>query len=137
MEHILNKNFGINSLLGSALIALLAYFLFLKNIEGITKVNSLIIPILIVIVLIVGIKNILNIDTCYFCLEKNINLEIQWLIQALIYASYNLLLLIPVLVNVGKYIKNKRQTVLISVFSRINYLCFINFCFFSFSKCKH
>lgn len=104
------QEFGLNSLIGSCFLAILSYIIFLKNIEGITKINSIIVPILIILIFIIGIKNILKIN-----LEQiGLNLEIKennvaWILQAVVYASYNLILLIPVIINLKKFIKNKKQ----------------------------
>lgn len=104
-----NQEFGINSLIGSTILALVVYVIFLKNIEGITKINSIIVPILIILILIIGFKNIFNINLP----QMGANLENTngwgWIIQGIIYASYNLILLIPVIVNLKKFIKNKKQ----------------------------
>ena len=41
----------------------------------------------------------------------------SWLLQSILYCSYNMLLLIPVLVNLRNYIKSKKQIIYISVIS--------------------
>lgn len=104
------QEFKINSLVGSTIISIIAYLIFLKNIERITKVNSIIVPILIILIFIIGIKNILKIKL----IQIGINLNdketgLSWALQAIIYSSYNLILLIPVLINLKKFIKNKKQ----------------------------
>ena len=35
-----------------------------------------------------------------------------WIVQAILYASYNLILLIPVLINLRPYLKNKKQLII-------------------------
>ena len=110
-----NQEFGINNIIGSTILAIISYLIFLKNIKSITKINSIIIPILIILVFIIGIKNILTIDVNQ--IGKNIILKNgqYFIIQSILYASYNLILLIPVIVNLKKYIKNKRNIVITSI----------------------
>lgn len=115
MEHTFIKNFGINSIIGSIFIVIICYFIFLKNIEGITKINSIIVPILITIILIIGIKNIkiANLNQ----IGQNIQTDntIFWIFESIIYSSYNLILVIPVLINLKKLIKSKKQIIIISI----------------------
>ena len=111
----LNQAIGLNKILGSIILAFISYIIFLKNIESITKVNDIIIPILITIVFIVGIENMKNLNiykTIYQISDKN---NLIWIVQAILYASYNLILLIPVLINLKKLIKNKKQIIFSSI----------------------
>ena len=111
----LSQAFEINKIIGSSILAIISYFIFLKNIEGITKINSIIIPLLIVIILIIGMKNIFMIDINQ--IGKNIS-QVRsgfWLIQSILYASYNLILLIPVLLNLKKLLKSRKQMMTISI----------------------
>ena len=43
----------------------------------------------------------------------------SWLLQSILYCSYNMLLLVPVLVNLKRFIKSKKQIIYISVISSI------------------
>lgn len=111
----LSENLGLNQLIGSFILALISYFLFKKNIESIAKINSIIIPLLIVIILIIGMKNVFMIDINQ--IGKNIS-QVRsdfWLIQSILYASYNLILLIPVLLNLKKLLKSRKQMMTISI----------------------
>lgn len=111
----LSQTFGINKILGSSILAIISYFIFLKNIEGITKINSIIIPALILMIIIIGIKNICNLDIHMIGTNVNGTQNSFWVIQAILYASYNLILLIPVLINLKKFLKNENQIRFISI----------------------
>ncbi len=119
MEHIFIKSFGINKIIGSLLIAITSYFVFLKNIESITKINSIIIPALILTILVIGTKNIINLDINQIGINTNIDTSIFWILQAIIYASYNLILVLPVLINLKKFIKSRKQVIIISVMTGV------------------
>lgn len=119
MEHIFTKNSGINKIIGSLLIAITSYFVFLKNIESITKINSIIIPALILTILVIGTKNIINLDINQIGINTNIDTSIFWILQAIIYASYNLILVLPVLINLKKFIKSRKQVIIISVMTGV------------------
>lgn len=119
MEHIFTRSFGINQIIGSLLIAITSYFVFLKNIESITKINSIIIPALILTILVIGTKNIINLDINQIGVNINIDTSIFWILQAVIYASYNLILVLPVLINLKKLIKSKSQIAIISIMTGV------------------
>jgi uncharacterized membrane protein YkvI len=119
LEHIFIKSFGINKIIGSLLIAITSYFVFLKNIESITKINSIIIPALILTILVIGTKNIINLDINQIGINTNIDTSIFWILQAIIYASYNLILVLPVLINLKKFIKSRKQVIIISVMTGV------------------
>lgn len=133
MVLFLLKNYGINKLIGSAIIAIFSYIIFLNNIKSVTKVNSIVIPILITIIFVVGIKNIMSINTIALKTKMSIEKGVYWLIEAIVYASYNIILLIPVLINIGAFIKNKKQIKIVAILSRNNNWNDFRFCFFTFS----
>lgn len=134
LEHILVKNIGINSLLGSTILAIISYIIFLRNIESITKINSIVVPILIFFILIVGIENIAQIDFNQIGMNIQPKNSMFFIIQAILYSSYNLILIIPVITNLEKYIKNNKQikriaintAVIITIISISTFLLLVN-----------
>ncbi len=116
MEHILVKNIGINNLLGSLLLAIICFLTFLGNMKEITKINSTVIPILI---LYIGVQNLQSISIEQ--IGKNILVKegFFWICQSILYASYNLILLVPVLINLKNFVKTEKQILSISVASSI------------------
>lgn len=119
MEHIFIKNIGLNKLIGATILAFISYIVFLKNINFITKINTIIVPVLILSIIIIGIKNISNIGIFEIMTKIEKNNSLFWIIEAIIYASYNLILLIPVLINLKNYLKNKKQIIIISIITGI------------------
>ena len=115
----MSKNFGINRIIGSTFLSIICFITFLKNIDSIAKINSMIIPILIVTVVILGIKNLTIISIDSIGTNTNNDNSYFWIINAIIYASYNLILLIPVLINLNKFIKKQKQIILVSTITAI------------------
>ena len=107
------QQFNISKMLGAGILVCVCFFVLIKDIEGVKKVNSIVVPILICIILIISFMNIKNIDINKISLKHNYN----WIIQAIVYCSYNMILVIPVLVGLKKYVKNKKQIKLISIAS--------------------
>ena len=114
-----NQEFGIAKIIGSTILASICYFVFLGNIEKIAKINSVVIPILILIVTIVGVKNLLEIDIAQIGYNTKVNTSLFWVIQSIVYSSYNSLLLIPVLISIRKFVKNNKQILFISIITGI------------------
>ena len=97
--------------------------------KEITKINSIVIPILIVFILYVGVKNLQVISVEQ--IGKNILIKegFFWIFQSILYVSYNLILLIPVLINLKDFIKSEKQILSISVASSI-IISIISICVF-------
>lgn len=109
----LSQSFGMNQIIGSSILALISYIVFLRKIESFAKINNIVIPILITIILIIGIINLVNLKE----IDNNIYLDKSyfWILQAILYASYNLVLVEPVLVNLKQFLRNKKQILKISI----------------------
>lgn len=109
------QEFGIDNILFSLLIVFISYLVLVRDLDGIIKINSILIPILIFFILFIGIKYNTAIDT-------NINLNISnnitknWVLSSLIYTSYNSVVLIPMLISLKKEITNEKQIKVISYF---------------------
>lgn len=114
------QEFDISSFIGSGILAIICFIIFMKDMKGVAKVNSIVVPILIFFIIFIGVKNIniINLDDIGSnVFELKCNILNNWFTQSIIYASYNIILLIPVLVNLKKYIKNEKQIIFISIFS--------------------
>ena len=109
----LAQSFKINSIIGSSILAIISYIVFLRNIENFAKINNIIILILIIVILIIGIENIIKLKG----VQNNSILDSSsyWILQAILYASYNLILVEPALINLKKFLKSKKQIILISI----------------------
>lgn len=105
----------ISNIIGSSILALICYFIFSKGINGVLKVNSIIVPILILVILILGFINIKEGN-----FEINTNQESPlWIISSLEYSGYNTILLIPVILALNTYLREKeignKKNLLISI----------------------
>ena len=112
------QEYKISAILGSSILAVICLIIFMKNIEGLLKINKYLIPILIIFMIIIGIKNINNLNIIEINNEKIINNFLPSILSGIIYASYNIILLIPVLITLKNKIK-KNNIFLISFFSGI------------------
>lgn len=104
------QEFNIETIITTIIILAIAYITLMNNIEGIAKINSIIIPILIFIVIFMGIKvdildAINNLDM------ENIDIRINWILKSIEYAGYNSILLIPMLINIKKYTLNNEKKI--------------------------
>lgn len=109
------EQIGINSIIGSLILAILCFLVFLKDISGLIKVNQIIIPVLIVSLIIIGIQII---DINKVCTVNNYlkeDITIKWCLDSILYSSYNTILLIPALINLRKMIKSKKESRLLSL----------------------
>ena len=108
-----SQELGIPNIVGTTVIIILCYTIFMGNIEEIIKVNTILIPMLILFILILITKNI----DAY----QNINQKMQEtsiiksILSAILYSSYNSITLIPMIISLKKYLKNKKQIKIVSI----------------------
>lgn len=101
-----NQEFNISSIFGAIVISILAFFTFFKNIDGIVKINTYLIPLLIFLVFLLGLKeNIFSFKFNTIPFQSNFS----WLLKSILYASYNSIVLIPIIINLQNLISNKTQ----------------------------
>lgn len=113
-----NQEYNMSALLGSSILAGICLIIFMNNIEGLVKINKYLIPVLIFFMIIIGIKNINNLNIIEINNKKIINNFFPAILSGIIYASYNIILLIPILITLKNKIK-KNNIFLISFFSGI------------------
>lgn len=104
------QEFNIPNFITAIIILIICYITFLKNIEGIAKVNTFIIPVLIMTIICLGLrcdiaKTITEVNYTNFELNGN------WLIKSIEYASYNSILLIPILLSLKKYSEKNEKII--------------------------
>lgn len=111
------QEFGINSIIGSIILSILCFIVFMTSVKGVLKANEILVPILIMFIIIIGILNLKEIHLLelenYIIRTNNSN----YILSAVLYSSYNSILLIPVLLTLKKYIKGKKQIIGISMIS--------------------
>lgn len=111
------QEFGVNSLIGSIVLSLATFITFMKSVKGVVKVNEILVPVLIIFLVVVGILNLQEIN-----FQKLQNYIIQtnfsnYILSGILYCSYNSILLIPVLLTLKDFIKNRKQIAWVSILS--------------------
>lgn len=91
--------------IGTAIIVILCYFIFMGNIERLMKVNTVLVPILIISILLLISKNIDAFNLLAETTKQTSLLKAIW--DAVIYTSYNSIILIPILLPLKKCLKQK------------------------------
>ena len=109
------QQIGVHKIIGSLVLAILCFFVFLTSVKGVLKVSEYIVPLLIIFIVIIGIINFNTIDNF-----QNIEtLKNGWLISAITYCSYNIILIIPVLITLRKHIRKTSDIKYISLITTI------------------
>lgn len=128
------QEFKINSLIGSGILATMSFFVLINNVKGVVKANGILVPILIGILFFIGIIIIKDFELMYvneqFIKTNNYN----FIVSAILYASYNSILLIPVIITLKKYINNNKQILYISILSSFIILILSFIVFFILTK---
>lgn len=106
------QEFSIPIIITAIISGTLIYLILMKNIEGIVKLNSVIVPIMIIAIIVIGIKN----SSCVDIVSQNKTAIIP-IIKAILYTSYNSIILIPIIVSISGNIKNEKSTKTISIIS--------------------
>lgn len=113
------QELGISKILGSIILAILCFLIFMTSIKGVVKVNSILVPILIAFVILIGIINITDLNLPElenYIIRTN---QSSYFFSAVIYCSYNSILLIPVLITLKNYLSSKRQIGVIAIITSI------------------
>ena len=97
------QEFKICKIVGSIIIAISLFIVLSKGINGVIKINTYLIPILLILVLFLGVKKINSLKI----IETNSN--INWIISSILYASYNSISLIPILISASKNINTHQK----------------------------
>ena len=101
----------------------MCYIILSKNIEGVIKISTICVPIIILVIVNIGLKNFeLGIEKIT-SLSFNITSLGNSIISAILYASYNSILLIPVIISLRKYVKSTKRN--IRVIGMIIFVIFI------------
>ena len=109
------QQIGVHKIIGSLVLVVLCFLVFLTSVKGVLKVSEYIVPILILFIVIIGIVNFNAIENI-----KNIEtLRKGWLISAVTYCSYNIILIIPVLISLRRHIRKTRDIKYIAIITTI------------------
>ena len=101
-----NQEFNISAIFGALIISVLAFFTFFKDIDGIVKINTFLIPILIFLIILLGFKEGIS----SFAINSFPTASgFSWILRSILYASYNSIVLIPIIINLQNLLSNKKQ----------------------------
>ncbi len=109
----LNEYYGLNSWIGTILMAALAVGTALMGLSKLVDIIGMIGPVIVVFACVVGlVSGVTNLDGFMAAGETIQNLTVvkssaNWVISGLLYASYPLVTLIPFLANMGATTKSK------------------------------
>lgn len=110
----IEQEFSIPIIIGSTVVAIICYITFTKGVDGIIKVNTILIPILIAVLIHTCYKNVDNqVVNMLIKSDSNIN-GIMWIIGCLEYVGYNSIILIPILLTLKKSAKSSFDIAIIS-----------------------
>lgn len=100
------QKYNIKPCITSTIGAVFCYLVLIKNIDGIVKLSTICVPVIIFYIIIVGLKNFnTQIPQNYFFKFYN-NLILKSFVSSLLYAGYNSILLIPVIISLKNQTTN-------------------------------
>lgn len=129
MSAYLHQEFGLPNLICSILMSFFCYITLQKNIKGIVAVNSILIPCLIIFIFYLGIQNAEFTIEYFKITQTENNYSWNWIFSSILYASYNSIVLIPMLVELKQYINTKNRTKKVSIIC-ITTLSLLGMCLF-------
>ena len=104
----LEQEFNIKIIVSYIFILLLCCIILRKNINGITKINNIVIPIIIFLIMYIFIKKYDLSTISINNISKN-ELNLKFIIDSILYANYNLLTIIPIIITIKKFINKKEN----------------------------
>lgn len=121
------QEFNINIIIGFIFMLMCSYCAFKKHSTGVIKINNILIPVIVFIIFFIVIKKINLYELNFF---NNINLKtfnfnewkinnFKFLIFSILYANYNLLTIIPIVITMSNVTKKKKEIKYISVICSI------------------
>lgn len=105
------QELNISKIYGAVIIALLTFITLLNNIDGVIKINTYLIPIIIVLISFLGVNKIETFEISY----KESSGSAYWILSSILYASYNSITLIPILISLKDKIKRNRDSNLVTI----------------------
>lgn len=108
------EQLNINSLIMAIIMAVLCLVTFNRSIDGITKANTILIPFLIIFIIVAAIingkyfiDNYNYIDSIFINTNSEFKIINNWIVSAILYASYNSIILIPILIGLQDIVERK------------------------------
>lgn len=97
----------ISYFLGTTIMACICFIVYLFSLKGILLINTLVVPILISGIVYICSKDLNNVKVFYGTYQNNLMFSNNSILSGLLYASYNSILLVPVLITLRENLENK------------------------------
>lgn len=125
------QEIGVAKIIGSGLLAIMTAVVFFTSVKGVIKASEYIVPVLLIFIVIIGGINLSTINV-----EVDIPvLKSGWFLSSIIYCSFNMILLIPVLISLRKQITRKSNIKYISIICGILMIIISLMIFMLLPKC--
>ena len=118
----IKQKYNITPYISCSIFTLIIYLILRKNIQGLLKINAILVPIIILLIILLGINNIIGIINKPVFIEIENENTLDWLIYSILYTSYNSIILVPVIITLRRYIQTKNDIISVSIVSS----CIIN-----------
>ena len=104
------QEFNVPIIITAVINAIIIYILLIKNLDGVIKLNTIAVPIMIIIIVIISIKN--------YPMTSIINSKVyisngnagKAILSSVLYTSYNSITLIPIIISLASNIKDKNTS---------------------------
>lgn len=107
----LTQLWGIPTIVGSIILAIACYITFKFNIEGIIRISKYVIPFIILGIILLFFNSPIS-----YSIDKSADIPIlKGMTSGIIYASYNLVIAIPIIVVAKNLIRNKSERIISAV----------------------
>lgn len=110
------QELGIPIFITGIINCIFSYYIFISNKKLLFKINEILMPIIILSIFFLFIKNNININIKTYNISFNL---INIIFNGIVYASYNTILLIPIIITLNNYIYSKNQIKIISLICSI------------------
>lgn len=115
----LNQEMGVPIIVTAIFNAIIVYILLMKKIDGVIKLNSVVVPIMITIIIMISIKNYSLTNLLSSNLDTNSKSLGEAILSAILFISYNSITLIPIITSINLEINNKKIFKFIAIISGI------------------
>lgn len=109
----LEEQFGISRLIGGIIATAICYFALIGDIERVLKINKYIMPLLVMLIFAAGVVTFFIGD---IEIREHYNSNHLFIISAIIYSSYNIIPILPILPTIKNKLVGKKQINLVSGF---------------------
>lgn len=124
----IKQSYQIPTYISSIIFVILCYLIFQKSLQGMMKLNNYVVPLLLIFILFLAVKNIPYLIETKPIMQEEVN-KFSFLFSSFLYASYNSIILIPVLISMNSYIRTKKEISFIAIISAI-IIIILSFCIY-------